>query len=101
MNERETAAELFLELCLDEAGMEKAWACFEENPQGVIEIAYSSFEGRRPGGLFLHRLLAGEHKAYRGKRTGWRFVRGTHSGTYVRDHENGRDPLPPNYGVLG
>lgn len=29
-------------------------------------------------------------------RTGWRFVRGSHSGTYVRDPE-GTDRLPPGY----
>ncbi len=41
---------------------------------------------------------AGHIKAGSARRTGWRFVRGTQSGSYVRDPD-GVDPLPAGYKV--
>ncbi len=39
---------------------------------------------------------AGQIKAGSARRTGWRFVRSTQSGSYVRDPD-GVDPLPVGY----
>ena len=41
---------------------------------------------------------AGHIKAGPARRTGWRFVRGTQSGSYVRDPD-GIDPLPAGYTI--
>ena len=44
----------------------------------------------------LRDYMRGNVRAGSGRRTGIRFVRGSHSGTYVRDPE-GTDMLPPGY----
>jgi hypothetical protein len=62
-------------------------------------VALECFEAHNPAGLLIRRLRDGDHMRHlrRGeKRTGWRWVRGTHSGTYVRDPK-GTDVLPPGY----
>ena len=43
------------------------------------------------------RIQAMLHVPRRERRTGWRWVRGSHSGTYVQDPE-GTDRLPEGYG---
>ena len=46
----------------------------------------------------LRDYLNGNIRAGGARRTGYRFVRGTHSGTYTRDPE-GADILPSDYSV--
>lgn len=96
---REEATALFRDLGLDERGITTAWLAFDAHPKGTVQIALESFEGRNPSGLFLFFVGRGEHMRRNGgkKRTGWKWQRGTHSGTYVRD-PRGTDPLPMGYG---
>jgi hypothetical protein len=51
----------------------------------------------------MHRVSRGEHfdaqlelEPKRKRRTGWRFVRGSHAGTYVQD-PNGTDEPPSGH----
>jgi hypothetical protein len=44
----------------------------------------------------LRDYMRGNIRAGVGRRTGVKFVRGTHSGSYIRDPE-GTDMLPPSY----
>lgn len=90
-------------------GRREVAAALVENPEGLERIARLAAElGDNPAGLLVAMVRAGAHR--RGGRlpddgpmgpvTGWRWVRGTHSGTYVPD-PNGRDRLPPGYGIGG
>lgn len=59
-----------------------------------IEERLTGLVGVRPEEL--RDYLAGNIEAGRRRRTGYRLVRGTHSGTYVRDPQ-GTDILPSGY----
>jgi hypothetical protein len=99
MTNHDMAAALFREMRLTDEGLRLAWLAFNENEEGTVEIALAAFEGRNPAGLFTFKREQGEHLVTRGggeRRTGWRFRRGTHSGTYVRDPK-GTDVLPAGY----
>ncbi len=83
----------------------EVWQAWQESPEGTERCALRArSEGRRSGlrgaGLLLTMIRAGEHldapDASAPRYTGYRFVRGTHSGTYVRD-AHGTDPLPEGY----
>lgn len=93
---------LFSEMGLRDKALRLGWMAFDEYPDGTVEIALASFEGRNPAGLFTFKREQGEHRqSVPGqKRTGWTFVRGSHSGHYVRDPK-GVDVLPAGYGVVG
>lgn len=97
---RQEATSLFTDMGLENSALIAAWGAFEQEPGGTVAIALASFEGRNPAGLFLYLIGRGDHKraAMNSKRrTGWTWVRGTHSGTYVRN-PRGTDPLPSGYG---
>ena len=83
----------------------------EDAPNGTIEIAqecirYGLELGNTGAGLLIHRIRRGDHfdaqlarmpREPRGPRpTGWRYVRGSHGETYVRDPQ-GVDVPPRNY----
>jgi hypothetical protein len=89
------AAALFAEMDLQGAGLLEAWTAYDTNETGTIRCAIKAQEGRRPGGLFLHMIRQGDHLKVvkKQRRTGYRWVRGTHGGTYVRDVK-GTDSLP-------
>jgi hypothetical protein len=93
------ATQLFTDMGLTEQQRFLAWAAFETEPAGTVEIALRSFEGRNPGGLFIWFLGREEHKRVHmnGKRrTGYVEVRGTHGLNYRRD-PRGTDSPPPGY----
>lgn len=78
-----------------------------ENADGVEDCALraqaiGNRNGNTGAGLFLTMIRDGEHlKTFdpNARRiTGWRFVRGTHSGSYVRDRL-GTDLLPEGHQV--
>lgn len=82
------------------------WDAFLVSPSGLERCAYAARAlGRRYGnqgaGLLLTMIRRGEHALEPDESvrrvTGWRFVRGSHSGTYVPDPQ-GTDPLPKGYG---
>lgn len=81
---------------------------YEDAPVGLIEVAFACRDyGRERGntgaGLLMHRVRRGDHFDLEirltaepdagPKITGWRFVRGSHGSTFVRD-SYGTD-LPP------
>jgi hypothetical protein len=83
----------------------EVWEAFVAHPAGVGRCAErAKATGERTGttgaGLLLTMIRAGEHRLdphpARARVTGWRFVRGTHSGTYVPDPA-GTDLLPDGY----
>jgi hypothetical protein len=84
----------------------EVWDAYLQDPEGLERCAQRArAEGRRSGttgaGLLLTMIRRGEHRLRfdpaAPRVTGWRFQRGTHSGTYVPDPE-GVDPLPAGYG---
>lgn len=86
----------------------EVWAAWLASPDGTERCCLQAqAEGARRGntgaGLLLTVLRRGDHLADRsevGRRvTGWKWVRGTHSGTYVRD-PSGTDPLPAGYDLV-
>jgi hypothetical protein len=101
-------AELFFEraravltpLRLNRGQLADAWEAFQNFPDGVTRIAREALSGRIPAALFLTKLHAGDHEngvhVPQKAPTGWRFQRGSHSGTYVEDPE-GFDTPPPGY----
>jgi hypothetical protein len=81
------------------------WEAFKASPDGVERCAeHAKVAGRREGrsgaGLLLAMVRSGDHlrvlEPDARRVTGWRFVRGSHSGTFVEDPA-GTDPLPPGY----
>jgi hypothetical protein len=85
----------------------RVWDAYLENPEGLERVALQAQgigneNGNTGAGLLLTMIERGDHlsEATRGGRrvTGWRFIRGTHSGSYVRD-KRGTDPLPQGYGL--
>ena len=95
-----TATELFAELELVGPAEHEAWTAFDSNQQGTIRCARKALGGRSPAGLFLHMIRQGEHmkpgRRQGKRRTGWRWVRGTHGGTFVPD-DKGTDHLPAGH----
>jgi hypothetical protein len=87
----------------------EVWDAWQASP-GEVELlaerarAFGAREGTSGAGLLLTMLRRGDHLLKRNPRrprvTGWRFVRGTHSGTYVPDPA-GIDQLPQGYGQTG
>ena len=84
----------------------EVWDAYLENPAGLLETAARAREqGARGGtsgaGLLLVMIRRGDHlerPVLDGRRvTGYRFQRGSHSGTYFRD-PFGTDPLPYGFG---
>ncbi len=74
-----------------------------ENPSLAarwIEAAAKNDYLYSPGGWAWNGFCSGDEPPYRRPEgcTGYRFVRGTHSGTYIRDPE-GRDHLPVGYSM--
>lgn len=77
----------------------EAMEAYKVNPRGVRRLVREAMPRRNPASVFLARLRGGEHlrpDLAAGPITGWRFIRGTHSGTYVED-PRGRDRLPTGY----
>lgn len=105
-------AELLKSFRLTDAQRYEVWADWQINPDGVERCALEAkaFTKHEPGtgaGLFLTMLRRGDHlhrvsdpHEPRQRITGWRWVRGSHSGTYVRDKQ-GTDALPPGYSIDG
>ncbi len=96
---RQRARDCLSPLGLTPTQKREAWREFHSCPDGVERIALAALAGDRPAALFLDKLRRGEHELepHRPTRfTGWRFVRGSHSGTYVRD-PRGTDRLPEGY----
>jgi hypothetical protein len=99
LTQRQMAEALFDEMGLKGEGLRLAWLAFNESEDGTVDVALASFEGQTPAGLFTHKIRRDEHLVGRDagrRRTGWRFVRGTHGGTYKRDPK-GTDTLPVGY----
>jgi hypothetical protein len=99
LTQRDQAEDTFTALDLDGAGLLEAWTAYEANPDGTIRTAITASSGRNPSGLFLHLIRKGNHlkPPRQGRKlTGWRFARGSHGGTYVKD-PLGTDPLPKGY----
>lgn len=83
----------------------EVWEALKAHPDGVVRCArraksVSERNGTSGAGLLLTMIRSGEHTLEPNptapRITGWRFVRGSHSGSYVED-PNGVDPLPPGY----
>lgn len=83
----------------------EVWEALKAHPDGVVRCAcrakaVSERSGSSGAGLLLTMIRADEHTLRPDptapRVTGWRFVRGTHSGTFVED-PNGVDTLPPGY----
>ena len=80
-----------------------------EAPKGLVVVAldcknYGAARGNSGAGLLMLRITRGDHydqelalDPARKRRTGWRYVRGSHAGTFVHDPE-GTDELPRDYG---
>lgn len=94
---------------LSTRGRSKVGDALALSPEGTLRCAreaalYASRHGGTGAGLLVTMLERDEHlqdsQTPQRRPTGWRFVRGTHSGTYVRDRK-GTDPLPAGYGVDG
>jgi hypothetical protein len=84
---------------------QRVWDAWKQAPDGTELCALRArAEGKRNGntgaGLFLMMLGRGDHlfeaDPNRPHITGYRWIRSTHSGRYVRD-PNGTDPLPLGY----
>lgn len=98
------AAALMDELGLTESQRQEARGAYREAPAGVIACAEAALRrsNSEPRALFLTMLRASDHRRAHEQQpdhrpwTGWRFVRGSHSGRYERDPK-GRDPLPAGY----
>jgi hypothetical protein len=97
-NNRQMAESLFSEMKLRGEPLRLAWMAFDEYPEGTVEIALASFEGRNPAGLFTFKREQGEHRTGPAgqRRTGWTMKRGTHGCSYVRDPK-GVDVLPAGH----
>lgn len=92
---------------LEDKGKGEVWDAFLENPEGLIRAAKEARSigdrnGNAAAGLLISMVRRGDHKAKhdpkRRRITGWRWVRGTHSATYLPD-PHGTDPLPEGYGL--
>jgi peptidoglycan/xylan/chitin deacetylase (PgdA/CDA1 family) len=90
---------------LTEAQKARVWAAWQASPDGLELVALRAREeGKRGGtsgaGLLLHMIARGDHLLEQNPNaprvTGYRFVRSTASGRYVRDPA-GTDPLPIGY----
>lgn len=95
------------EFSLPKRHLDDARMCFEECPEGFMACVQKALRLDRPSGTLVAMLKRDQHleplyaeidKA--DPVTGWRFVRGTHGGTYARDPE-GQDKLPKGYDVRG
>jgi hypothetical protein len=98
---RDEATQLFADMGLTEHQRFLAWAAFEVEPKGTVEVALRCFGEHihSPGALFVWFLGREEHKRVHmnGKRrTGYVEVRGTHGLNYRRD-PRGTDLPPPGY----
>jgi len=75
-------------------------SAYEENPLGLSRCIRDSLAGDRPAALLTSMVKEGAHRrgeAASGQRyTGARFVRGTHSGTHIKD-PLGTDKPPPDW----
>lgn len=105
----EADRELLRSFGLTDAQRAEVWAAWLTSPEGVERVALAAralgrSEGRTGAGLLLAKLRRGDHlvepEPASRRTTGWRFVRGTHSGTYLRD-ARGTDPLPAGYAASG
>jgi hypothetical protein len=85
--------------------LHEIWQAHLAAPEGVQRCArqaqaYGAARGNNGAGLLLTMLRRGDHlhqpDPAQPRITGWRFVRGTHSGTYI-EHPEGTDELPPRY----
>lgn len=98
---RARAKEALAPLALHHSQKREAWQAFLASPDGVERVAAQSQSGspHSPAAIFLAAIRNGEHlldHTPKPRYTGWRFVRGSHSGTYVEDPK-GTDPLPAGY----
>lgn len=99
--------ELLRSFQFTQAQKAEVWDAWLASADGVERCALKArAEGSRVAGtgagLLLTMLRRGEHLIGEDESalrvTGWRFVRGSHSGHYVRDHA-GTDALPPGYDI--
>lgn len=82
-----------------ERGRRELTQAWGESPDGVLREAAVAQPGSvDPGAVLIARVRKGCHLEPDppAGATGWRFVRGTHSGTYVRD-PLGMDVVPEGY----
>lgn len=102
-------AALLRSFALTRAQRREVWAHWQDCPEGVERVALDAREiatrnGNSGAGLFLHMLRKGEQfeavLADRRRITGWRWTRGTHGETWIRDPK-GRDIPPRGYAAGG
>lgn len=102
---RQEAKRLLAEFGFTPPQKRELWEAFKRNPDGVERCAQraraiGSRDGTRGTGLLLAMVRGGDHLVEIDRNaqrvTGWRFVRGSHSGSYVED-PNGVDKLPAGY----
>ena len=105
----DTEAALVRSFGLTDSQVATVERAYTEAPQGLMVVAlesknYAAARGNTGAGLLMHRIYRGEHydeelalDPERKRRTGWRYVRGSHAGTFVEDSE-GTDELPRDYG---
>lgn len=106
MNEKDS--NLLASFHLSRKGKREVWDAWQADPEGVELCALRARSigkrnGTTGGGALVVMIRRGEHlqKADPSARvvTGYRFVRGSHSGTFVRDPA-GTDRLPPGYSFV-
>jgi hypothetical protein len=98
-NLRRRALEAFLTFKFTDRQWEEVWEAFQAEPDSCERLALRAMSGQNPVALFLSELRAGAHlepEHVPVRYTGWRFVRGSHGGSYVRD-PRGLDRLPAGY----
>jgi hypothetical protein len=98
MTEEQRPGDWFAHFDFTERQRSEALDAWTENPWGTRQVMRAAFRANNPVAEFLERIRRREHTrpSAGAKLTGWRFVRGSHSGTYVEDPW-GTDPLPPGY----
>jgi hypothetical protein len=105
---KELAHRLLAPFQFTAAQKREVWEALKASPDGVERCAlqakaYAQRDGTSGAGLLLTMIRRNDHLIEADpdvlRPTGWRYVRGTHSGTFVPD-PSGTDPLPAGYDFM-